>query len=699
MNAARSKARNRDGLFNSLATITDEWTDEDYIGYNTYNEALYELIQSIEPRGSFTIGILGEWGQGKTSLLKQLKKSLDRQFETTDEAVLTAWFNPWRYSGESHFIIPLLTTLLSRLSSYLEGSSKEKDIITGLSTRIKSFTKIVKDLPAAMSRHLGSNGQPVSAKGDDLSRSSLSYYNQVDQLEPAAIELNAKVVVFIDDLDRCPPLPALELLENLRTLMNLDGFVFVVGMSRESLKQAIHLRYREYFRSAPTQTIMEHDFLEKIVQFSFNIPSTESNRFKDYVENKLMVHTPRFLPFLETILAVLEHNPRQLKRFFNAVSFCNWIAHRTPPQANPTVRLELLIKASLIAFQFTELYSQLCLHPHHLIHLQNIIWALDDENTSQKHSRVEKKTKIQEIDRWLEEPFLSKVSTILKKERRTMEDRVSQDQGFKNREEVQHYIKLLAPVVPADYSTPSLTEGFDESLKHLIEDRMKRIEGGIFQMGDWESNQREISLDGFLLDIYPVTQSLYQQIMGKNPSRFSGVDQPIESVSWFDAVHFCNRLSEKTGLKPAYIIEGDQVTWNRNARGFRLPTEAEWEYACRGGSQDDRYGALDDIGWYEANSKGTPHGVGQKNPNGFGLFDMIGNVWEWVWDWFDDYATDPAINPTGPKSGSFRVVRGGSWFNVAHVCRSAVRDGSGPAYIDSYLGFRIARSCPPDESK
>lgn len=681
MNAARSKDNEKDRPVNPMITITDEWTDSDFIGFNAYSEALYELIHSIESKGAFSIGVFGEWGQGKTSLLRQIKKTLDHQFETTDDAVFTIWFNPWRYKNEPNLFVPLLTTILISLSGYLKGASKEKDIITGLSTRVKAFTKTMKDLPLEMSQLLGTKGQTSSP---------------ITQLERAALELNGKVVVFIDDLDRCPPLQALDLLENIHTLLNLYGFVFVTGMSRDALSQAIQLRYREHFRSTPANQSQEKDFLEKIVQFSFNLPSAETNLFKEYVQNKLLSRNPQYLPYLNTVLAVLDHTPRRVKRFLNSVSFCNWIARRTSEKGLDPIRLELIVKASLIAFQFPELYSQLCLHPHHLIHLQNIIWALDDENNSQKHPRVEKKTKIQEIDRWLEEPFVSKISAILAKERRNNEDRVEHDQGFKNREEVERYIRLLAPLVPANFSAPVLTEHFDASLKHLIEDRMKRLEGGTFQMGDWESSQLDVSLDSFLLDIYPVTQSLYQQIMGKNPSRFSGVDQPVESVSWFDAIHFCNRLSEKTGLKPAYVIEGDLVTWDRNARGFRLPTEAEWEYACRAGSQEDRYGVLDEIGWYEANSKGTPHGVGQKLPNEFGMFDMIGNVWEWVWDWFDDYTEGPVVNPTGPKSGSFRVVRGGSWFNVAHVCRTAVRDGSGPAYIDSYLGFRIARSCPPD---
>ncbi len=699
MNAAGNKEKPFKDRNDAMIIIPDDWIEEDLIGYQTFGEAIRQLINSIRSRGSFSIGIFGEWGQGKTSLLKQIQKSFDQQYKTTDAAILTVWFNPWLYSGEPHFIAPLLNTLLATFDDYLEGSNKEKNIITGLSTRIKTFSSKIRDLTTSMSRFMHTPGTPLGTKWELAQKSPTDYHNQIEALGPAAVELNARVVVFIDDLDRCPPLAALELLENLRIFLDIYGFTFVVSMSRDSFKQAIHLRYRDLYHSTPTKTFMEQEYLEKLIQFSINLPAIEAKLFRDYVANRLLKTSPQYHQFLDTILAVLEHNPRQIKRFFNAVTFCNWVAKHSHQMNMEIMRLELTIKISLIAFQFPELYSQLCHHPHHLLHLQNIIWMLDEDNSTQKQLRGEKKTKIQEIDRWLEEPYLSKISSILKKGKRSHENSSIEDQGFKNREDVEQYVRLLALVVPANFSAPTLTENVDASLKHITEGRMKRIKDGNFLMGDWESSQFNVTLESYLLDMYPVTQSLYQQVMGKNPSRFSGVDQPVESVSWFDAILFCNRLSEKTGLKPVYNIEGDLVTWDRNAIGFRLPTEAEWEYACRAGSEEDRYGKLDDIGWYEANSKGTPHGVGQKVPNEFGLFDMIGNVWEWVWDWFDDYPAEPAINPSGPASGSFRVVRGGSWFNVAHVCRSAVRDGSGPAYVDGYLGFRIARSCPPGESK
>ena len=225
--------------------------------------------------------------------------------------------------------------------------------------------------------------------------------------------------------------------------------------------------------------------------------------------------------------------------------------------------------------------------------------------------------------------------------------------------------------------------------------KLVRIPGGTFQMGDDKEGQFQASVKDFRIDMYPVTQALYRQVTGKNPSYFEGDDHPVETVSWLDVVDFCNRLSEKMGLQPVYRIDGKKVEWSKDKNGFRLPTEAEWEYACRAGTTGDRYGPIDEIAWYGDNSGGSTQGVGRKKPNGFGLYDMIGNVWEWVWDWYGGYPPGPVKDPTGPDRGSFRVRRGGSWNNdFARGCRSAVRDFGGPGYRYDSLGVRLSRSLP-----
>jgi formylglycine-generating enzyme required for sulfatase activity len=252
--------------------------------------------------------------------------------------------------------------------------------------------------------------------------------------------------------------------------------------------------------------------------------------------------------------------------------------------------------------------------------------------------------------------------------------------------------------------------------------KLKLIPPGRFIMGsprgegdDDEHPQHEVRITRpFYLGLTEVTQGQYETLMGNNPSYFSanggGMDRvagqsteghPAENVSWLDAVKFCNKLSEKEGLRPFYEIEGDSariLSWD--GLGFRLPTEAEWEYACRAGAQTryafgDADEGLGDYAWFDEDyARGTTHPVGRKRSSRFGLFDMHGNVWEWCSDAYaaGHYRDSPADDPRGPDpAGAVRVFRGGGWRSGPRFCRSAGRLRVAPAdrYFD--LGFRLAR--------
>ena len=208
--------------------------------------------------------------------------------------------------------------------------------------------------------------------------------------------------------------------------------------------------------------------------------------------------------------------------------------------------------------------------------------------------------------------------------------------------------------------------------------------------------QHEVLLSrGFLLGETPVTQAEYAAVVGTNPSRFKAPDRPVEQVSWFDAVSFCNALSSRVGLEAAYVVNGEHVTWKGlSCPGFRLPTEAEWEYACRAGTTGARYGNLDAIAWHSGNAGGQTHPVRQKAPNAWGLCDMLGNVWEWCWDRYGNYPPGEVMDPQGPGSGSRRVARGGSWCDGAQHARAARRINGDPYDLSDFLGFRLARSLP-----
>jgi formylglycine-generating enzyme len=192
-----------------------------------------------------------------------------------------------------------------------------------------------------------------------------------------------------------------------------------------------------------------------------------------------------------------------------------------------------------------------------------------------------------------------------------------------------------------------------------------------------------VELAPFQLAAFPVTQAQYAAITGQRPSTAHGDQLPVENISWYDAVRFCNALSDREHLAPAYHFhaDGEGVEWDTDADGYRLPTEAEWEYACRAGTSGPRYGPLDEIGWYRGNSGERVHRVGGKRPNAWGLHDMLGNVWDWCWDIYD-----------AEVYGGYRVLRGGGWFDEPWSCRASVRRRSHPSLRIEDVGFRLARS-------
>jgi formylglycine-generating enzyme required for sulfatase activity len=244
-----------------------------------------------------------------------------------------------------------------------------------------------------------------------------------------------------------------------------------------------------------------------------------------------------------------------------------------------------------------------------------------------------------------------------------------------------------------------------------------RIPAGSFTMGctagqsDCGSDEKpahsvRLSND-FLMGKTEVTQGQWKALMGSNPSNFSscGTNCPVEKVSWWDTLKFANKVSAAEGLAACYSISGSSsVTINSRSgkvtdcEGYRLPTEAEWEYAARGG-QDLRYSGSNGVGnvaWYRDNSSKKTHPVATKQPNAWGLYDMSGNVWEWTWDWYDSsyYSDSSGTDPEGPRSGSKRVLRGSSCVNHASDTRVANRISSGPGLRDYNLGFRLSRTIP-----
>ena len=250
------------------------------------------------------------------------------------------------------------------------------------------------------------------------------------------------------------------------------------------------------------------------------------------------------------------------------------------------------------------------------------------------------------------------------------------------------------------------------------------ITGGTFEMGSpdtegWRSEdeiQHTVTVGDFYMSMYEVTQAEYVEVMGNNPSSFSGDTLPVENVSWLDAVAYCNARSEMEDLTPAYSINGQTVTWDRSADGYRLPTEAEWEYACRAGTAtpfntetsisaeeanyyghypyeiEENYFSQGNLDTQPGEYRQTTVDVTSFSPNGWGLYNMHGNVSEWVWDYYGAYSAEEQNDPTGPETGTLRVYRGGGWNDFAKNMRSAYRAAMAEDKGSFNIGIRLVRN-------
>ena len=285
------------------------------------------------------------------------------------------------------------------------------------------------------------------------------------------------------------------------------------------------------------------------------------------------------------------------------------------------------------------------------------------------------------------------------------------------------FLSIFVTSVFAQTSEP----GAENSPIENLQSKMHLVSGGNFFMGadNQEANENpvhDVSLDSFYISETEINQHEYFSVMGENLSYFKNENLPVEEVSWYDAVIFCNKLSIMAGLEPAYSLDGktnpdewgkiprldsdsseisrwNKIAWNENADGYRLPTEAEWEYASRGAAFENGFPYsgfqdMDSAGWTKANSGEKSHECASKEANQLGLFDMSGNVWEWCWDWYGRYADEARLNPSGAeeKTSRRRVRKGGSFKSDEKYCRSSNRASTSPEIRGRDLGFRIARS-------
>jgi len=713
-----------------MFVLPDDFANEDLIGHKDYCDGLVKVIQSVKSKGSFTIGVYGQWGLGKTSFLRQIKDSLDKEQDKEEqdkeEGIITIWFNPWQFVAEEHLIIPFFHTLISNLENIKKESKAE--IIKG---KLTDFLEKVAHIPISLfygmeakfkipllldGKIVGSkvlddqrkaeeiindisSQKKVTEAEDAAKKYESTYYRLIQILQEAAVKLDLKIVVFIDDLDRCLPEKAVQLLEGLKVLLDLQNFVFVFGVAQEVIERGIRVRYRELYKIENSEDLpkVEEKYLDKIIQFSFSLPSPDPKELRD---NLLIPHLKELNgaeQYVSLIHDVLGSNPRTLKRFLNSISFSSHIAEKKLKD-DDDFQTELLIKICLISYLFPALYRELEKHPSLLVRLEGIVHKLDNKKTKQDTDSTEEvidgvslkaeKTGLA-IDKWLEEESFIKLFQILKLWKITQDYNAPEGLSFKNKETVVKYIRLLA--IPMQSEAVSKSNDILIETKHIIggmKDRMVKIPIGKFPVGNKEIGYKDVVIsEPFKIDKYPVTQALYYKVMDENPSFFKGEDLPVENISWFDAIEFCNKLSIRMGLERFYVINGENVDREYEKNGYRLPTEAQWEYVCRANQTDHDSSDLTEIAWYEKNSNHQTQEVGQKRANGFGLYDMLGNVWEWCDDWYGEEYIRGDIS--GPEIGDKRVIRGGSWTDFSTDIHPSRRLQESPSYHTGVLGMRL----------
>ena len=264
--------------------------------------------------------------------------------------------------------------------------------------------------------------------------------------------------------------------------------------------------------------------------------------------------------------------------------------------------------------------------------------------------------------------------------------------SFLSAQEYEKAKNLFLQILEINPKDPHAQIGYEACVheSNLIFEQIFRsmvpVVGGSFLMGSIDSIARSnempvhlVTVNSFRIANCPVTQRAWREVMGSCPSRLHSNLLPVEMVSWDDVVQFIQKLNDITGLE------------------YRLPTEAEWEFAARGGNNSQNYtysgsNQMEEAGWCNQNSYTIPHWVGEKRANELGLYDMSGNVWEWCVDWYSDYTEEDQIDPCGPESGTRRIVRGGSWYDIEHLCRVSYRRSFDPDTRSEYIGFRLCLS-------
>ncbi len=762
--------------------VNDQPTDTDALDFTPYVETLADIIQTGNT--PLTIGVFGTWGSGKTSLMRMVKNKLPNDFTV-------AWFDAWKYDKEETLWRAFLLCVLSALKETAQKQGKPTEefekmqsllyremelekvggvtidlpklggaVATGLVKLSLSFipgistlTKLVEELQSGAAK--SSTDEAISAISRERTKIYIEQVQFLEQFQDKFAKLikthiaPKRLVVFVDDLDRCLPEKAIEVLEAIKLFLDAESCIFVLGLDQEVIARGIEMKYKELGArqdgdtSQQKFTIEGVRYLEKIIQLPFQIPQIESQDMGDFVHGLSADWPHEDCP--KVFSEGLGDNPRQIKRTVNVFLMLWRLAEKRKEKLKERVKPLRLAKVVAIQAAYPDLYNLLLKdEPRYLRELEEYYRA---ETTQER--KMEKGEPSSPLGRGQGEgertaarnepppalvPFLSRKGIAAVRRILMIHPADTKEANFAGlpNDELKLYFTLTARA-EAPQPTPSV-----EAARLVFEPQMVKIPAGKFLMGstkeqaaqaikdgadknwvEWEQPQHTVELSEYSIGKYPITNREYQSFVRdakyKPPQGWDG-DQfpaekgshPVVNVSWNDASAYCKWLSEKSGKQ------------------YRLPTEAEWEKAARwrpspsgspkgmlregqgegeslvypwgnefdprkANTSESKIGDTTDVG------KFSNQDPAQSGDSPYGCADMAGNVWEWCNDWFDEneYKQRQAKvekDPQGSQTGTIRVLRGGSFDYDLRLARSASRSRGDPYLLIRTCGFRVAVS-------
>ncbi len=668
---------------------------KDELGFE--HTAIVLADAAVETNEPLTIGIFGEWGTGKTSTMRLIEEKVHEK-----PNAVAVWFNAWQYEKEDHLIVPLTATIEQDIASQIDTKNWKGKVLKGAENLRDALRSIAYGFsikgkvgfPLLSEAEINLSPKDMIERYQDLTKDAVLarslYFDAFKRLKELSVNKTKlgtppKIVVLVDDLDRCFPDKAVELLEGIKLVLHQPGFSFVIGVNDEIIQKFIKTKYEKEFNITGSYF---DQYLDKIVQVKVPVPSREpeSDEMENYIESLLDDEVFKDKETRSAIVLLVshacKHNPRSIVRLLNRVMISSRISILENREYDPVaLLLHIAMDEPVFNYLRTTLNSKLAQAGNQTIgmYLAKIIENYDDDDiewfnnqikqadelelhalkksieTLQTNKHICKILQLESGQNWLKDKYFREKQSAASN--KTMGDR--KIRPFKI---VNHYYA-------------------ETTLEKILQD-MITIHGGSFRMGsEFDSSVQpihKVMVENFRMSVNPVTQIQYESIMQLNPSKFNGPNNPVDSVSWEDARAFCKKLSTMSDLS------------------FRLPTEAEWEYACIAGTKSDNCIDNDEPAnnaWFISNSDERTHRVGGKAPNMFHLYDLLGNVWEWCEDdWHNNYLDAPSDGSAWidvPRS-IYRVLRGGSWAIEPVGCRTRLK--AKQTIRHDQFGFRLVLS-------